>query len=464
MSRLRHRALIALLGVVLVLPGWAQQGERDPPEEPTLPPGLGGDDPPAEPGLPPGLGGDDDDEPEDRSAEDRVLPRGLHGFVEGRLGPRVHGDPAHSKDFTLGELRLQAAYERSFKLVSLDARGDLVLDAVLEEGDTDLRLLRLNVRPPGPVDLQLGRQIITWGTGDLLFINDLFPKDWQSFFIGRDEDYLKAPSDTLRLGWFAGKVNLDLTYTPRFEPDRYIRGERISFWDPTSGESRGDDSPLVTDVPDDPFGDDEIAGRIYGNVGSYEVAGYGYTGFWKSPAGVDPVTGHATFPALDVWGASARGPLGPGIGNVEVGYYDSRDDSHGDDPFVSNGEFRLLAGYELELARELTGGFQYYLEQMLDHARYLDNLPAGAPRDEKRHVLTLRITKLLRGQTVIPSIFVYYSPSDRDGYLRPKLVWKRSDHQTIEFGVNLFFGRDPHTFFGQFENNSNVYGSIRFRM
>ena len=449
MSRLRHRALIALLGVALVLPGWAQQG---------------GDDPPEEPGLPPGLGDDDEEESADTSPERPFPPRGLHGFVEARLGPRLYSDPAQSKNFTLGEVRLQAAYERTWKFVSLDAAGDLILDAVLEEVDTDLRQLRVNVRPPGQVDLQLGRQIITWGTGDLLFINDLFPKDWQSFFIGRDEDYLKAPSNTLRLGWFAGKVNLDLAYTPQFEPDRYIRGERISFWDPASGGFRGDAMPLVADVPDDPFSDDEIAARIYGNAGSYEIAGYGYAGFWKSPAGTDPATGHATFPALDVWGASARGPLGPGIANVEVGYYDSRDDSRGDDPFVNNGEFRLLAGYELELARELTGGFQYYLEQMLDHERYLDSLPAGTPRDENRHALTVRITKLLRGQTVIPSIFAYYSPSDRDGYLRPKLLWKRSDHQTIEFGANLFFGRDPHTFFGQFENNSDVYGSIRFQM
>jgi hypothetical protein len=104
-----------------------------------------------------------------------------------------------------------------------------------------------------------------------------------------------------------------------------------------------------------------------------------------------------------------------------------------------------------------------YLEHMLDHDRYLASLPGGAPRDENRHVLTTRVTKLLKSQTLIASIFIYYSPSDRDGYLRPKLVWKRSDHQIVEFGANLFFGRDNFTFFGQFENSSNVYGSIRFQ-
>lgn len=442
--RLVHRLSIALAAAVILFPAWAQ--------EPGLPPGLGEDEPAGE-----------EREPEGKTLADR-LPPGLRGFVEARLGPRIRSDPAHSEDFTLAELRLQVAYDRAWKAVSLEVKGDLIPDAVLDEVDTDLRQLRLTLRPAGSVDLRVGRQVMTWGTGDLLFVNDLFPKDWRSFFIGRDEEYLKAPSNALRVGWFAGGVNLDLVYAPELEPDRYIRGERISFWDPMAGGFRGDGLPLGVDVPDDAFGDDEIAARVYGNVGSYEIAAYGYTGFWKSPAGFDPLTTRATLPPLDVWGGSVRGPLGPGIGNVEVGYYDSRDDPGGGNPFVRNSEFRLLAGYELELARELTGGFQYYLERILDHDRYLQSLPGGEPRDENRHVVTARITKLLKGQTLIPSIFVYYSPSDRDGYLRPKLVWKRSDHQTLELGANLFFGRDDFTFFGQFENNSNVYGSIRFQL
>lgn len=416
-----------------------------------------------EPVLPPGLG-------EETSAVEQVekektlaerLPTGLRGFVEARLGPRLHSDPAHSSNATIAEARLQLAYDRAWEHVTLETTGDLILDGVLESIDTDLRALRLTFRPADSVDLRLGRQVMTWGSGDLLFVNDLFPKDWQSFFIGRDEEYLKAPSDALRLGWFPGGVNLDLVYVPRFEPDRFIRGERISFWDPMLGAHRGDAMPLAVAPPNDRFDDDETSFRIYGNAGSYEIAGYAYRGFWKSPAGLDPTTLQPDFPALDVWGASARGPVGRGIGNVEVGYYDSRDDPGGTEPFTNNGEARLLAGYELELARELTGGFQVYLERMLDHDAYLASLPAGPSRDENRYVLTTRITKLMRGQTLISSVFVYYSPSERDGYLRPKLVWKYSDRQIFEFGANLFFGRDDFTFFGQFENNSNVYASLR---
>lgn len=487
--RFAHRILLALLvAAFLAVPGWAQQEKDEPPDEPALPRGLGepkepelppGLGEPEEPELPPGLGKQEDpalppglgeedreeneQEPEKRPLSER-LPPGLHGFADARVGPRIYDDPAQSKQFTLAEIRLQASYNRAWSFMTLDAKGDLILDAVVESVYAYMRQLRFVFRPADTLDLQIGRQIMTWGTGDLLFINDLFPKDWQSFFIGREVEYLKAPADALRVGLFAGGVSLDLVYVPKFAPDIFIGGERISFWDPASGGFRGDDSQIDADVPDDRFVDDEVAARIYGSIGSYEIAAYVYTGFWKSPGGVDPATMQATFPPLNVWGGSARGPLGPGIGNIEAGYYDSRDDSDGSNPWVKNGEFRLLAGYELELGRELTGGFQYYLEHMLDYDQYLAALPGGEPRDENRHVLTTRLTKLLNNQTVIASLFLYYSPSDRDGYLRPNLLWKRSDHQMIEFGANLFFGQDDFTFFGQFENNSNVYGAIRFRL
>lgn len=430
--------LFALLGSTLA---WAQ--------EPALPPGFG-DEEPEQP----------QEEPEQEKWSDR-LPDGLRGFVEVRLGPRIFSDEAHSKDYTLAEARLQIAYDRAWKYVSFDTKVDVILDAALGELDTDLRSLRVNFRPPGPFDFGIGRQAMTWGTGDLLFINDLFPKDWQSYFIGRDDEYLKAPSDALRIGWFPGQVSIDLVYTPRFAHDRYINGERISFWDPMQAGFRGDARPVAALEPDDAFSDDEISARIYGSAGSFEIAGYAYRGFWKSPAGFDLMTNSATFPQLDVLGASVRGPLGAGIGNVEVGYYDSREDSDGSDPFTNNSELRLLVGYEVELASELTGGFQLYLERMLDHSAYLGNLPGGEPRDENRYVVTTRITKLLKSQTLIPSIFAYYSPTDRDGYLRPKVLWKRSDHLAFEFGANIFFGREDHTFFGQFQNNSNVYASMR---
>ncbi len=138
-------------------------------------------------------------------------------------------------------------------------------------------------------------------------------------------------------------------------------------------------------------------------------------------------------------------------------------DLGGDDPYVRNSEARYLAGYEQELAKNLTGGLQYYVEQMLNYDAYQRTLPPGmSSADEYRQVLSVRLTRLLLNQNLRAGIFVYWSPTDRDTYLRPNLNYKIDDHWIAEIGGNVFIGEDDNTFFGQFENNNNVYVSLRY--
>ena len=296
-----------------------------------------------------------------------------------------------------------------------------------------------------------------------MFINDLFPKDWNAFFIGRDTEYLKAPSDAFKFSFYTDVANLDLIYTPRFDSDRFIDGTRISYYNTALARRAGRDAIIRVDKPDDWLRDDEIAARLFKNVKGYELALYGYWGFWKSPAGMNPTTGRAVFPDLSAYGASVRGSFGKGIANAELGYYYSEDDSGGSNPFVNNSELRFLVGYEQELATDLTMGLQYYLEHMLDYGDYRRTLPLGAPsRDEFRHLITLRLTKMLMNQNLKLSLFGYYSPSDNDAYLRPSIDYKIDDHLSTQIGANVFFGRDDHTFFAQFERNSNIYVALRY--
>ena len=400
-----------------------------------------------------------------RPAQAALLDPELHGFLDLRGGVRTQSDPAEDTE-TLGEVRLQFDAMQYTDRATVQLRADFLYDGIEDDHDIDLetgagwidlREANILVSPVPVADMKIGRQILTWGTGDLVFINDLFPKDWVSFFSGRDEEYLKAPSDALFVSLFPPAVNIDIAYTPRFDPDRYLDGERISFF------GGGQDAPVHADVPGDWFDDQEIALRLSRTLGGIELAGYGYHGFWKSSAGMDAGSGRALFPALDVIGASARGQLGPGIANFETGYYQSSDDESGKDPLVRNSEARALLGYQRELARDLSATAQYYLEFMMDHDDYARSLPEGAPpTDEDRHVVTLRLTRQLMSQNLTLSVFGFYSPSDKDGYLRPGVSYKVTDAWLLTAGGNAWFGDDDHTFFGQFEDNSNLYAGARY--
>lgn len=396
---------------------------------------------------------------------------GLTGFGEIRYGKRTGDDP-HEDDVPLAEIRIQLGIEKDLPDALFKMKTDFIYDDVPDsldidletgEGWIDLREANIEFSPFDFMDVKAGRQILTWGTGDLIFINDLFPKDWNSFFIGRDTEYLKAPSDALKVSLFADAANLDIVYTPRFDPDRFIDGRRISYYNSALGRTAGRDAIVETAKPDNWFDDDEVALRIYRNLSGYELAAYVYRGYSKSPGGIDLATGLALFPRLNVYGASVRGNFLKGIGSAEIGWYDSRDDTDGDDPFINNGEFRFLIGYDQEVATDFTVGIQYYLERMLDYGEYLATLPEELPvQDENRHSITLRLTKMLMNQNFTMSLYTRYSPSDEDIYLKPVANYRVNDNLSVEAGGNIFFGEEDHTFQGQFEDNSSLYAAVRY--
>ena len=399
------------------------------------------------------------------------LGLGVHGYLDVRGGLRTQEDP-NEGDTSLAETRLQLDVSRFGNLATLQLKADFLYDDPAEDtnmdletgsGPVDLREANLLFSPVSFMDVKVGRQILTWGTGDLVFINDLFPKDWQAFFLGRDEEYLKAPSDAVFISLFPEWANIDIAYTPQFDADRYVRGERLSYWNPLLGSRAGRNAVIEPDCPDQWFSNDEVAVRLSKNVRGYELALYGYQGYWKNPEGFDLASNQATFPELAVYGASARWTAGKGIVNLELGYYESQDDRDGDDPYTPNSEWRVLVGYERELARDFTMRVQYYLESMEDHGDYQRSLPAGyKQRDRNRHTGTLRLTKQLLNQNLMLSLFLRYSPSDEDAYTRLTAKYKLTDNWMLSCGANIFVGEESYTFLGQFEKNTNVYVAARY--
>lgn len=425
------------------------------------------------PALPEGLFNDQSSSAQNPSTapiKNKPLLGNLTGFIDSRVGYRLQDDP-FEKDASLGEIRLQLANQWERRNVTARFTGDFLYDAVednhevdLEDGRGwfDLREAYLSYRASSYADIRLGRQILTWGTGDLVFINDLFPKDFRSFFIGRDEEYLKAPSDAGRITLYHGGANLDVVLTPKFDADRSVDGSRLSYFNPNLGRTAGRDAIIDPDKPDSWFNDSEIALRTFGYVKAYEAAAYYYRGFWKSPMG-QTTDGTAIYPPLTVWGASVRGPSLGGILNAEFGYYRSRDDTDGNNPLIANSEWRYLIGYQREVLPQFTVGLQYYAERKQDYEAYRDALPAGTRKEDQTHqVITLRLTKQAMQQNLTLSAFNYWSPNENDGYTRLRATYKVNDSLRAEVGGNIFYGKGNDRFFSQFKDNSNLFAGLRW--
>ena len=393
----------------------------------------------------------------------------INGFIEARSS--IKFNEIFQQNNRMAELRLQVNTEQEIADVTLNWVTDFVVDSAVPRRDIDFesgagvidqRQLNMTFPLTDNIDVKLGRQILTWGTGDTTFINDLFPKDYQSFYLGRNDEYLKAPSDALKISVFSDFINANFVYTPRFDADRYISGERLSFFDASQLNYRDKNNPIEVNKPDKWFSDDELAIRLYQNVDIVEAALYFYEGYRKSPAGVDQSSGRFIFPKLKVYGASARSPLFSGIANIEAGYYQSHKASKLN-PFLPNSDLRLLIGFEKAVAKELTAGFQYDLTRMLDYSAYRNSLPEDAIREEEyRQVVTVRLTKMLLQQKLRLSLFNFFEWSNKDGYLRFNVLYKLADDLGIEGGGNYFYGKKDHTSFNQFKKNNNFYTAMRF--
>jgi hypothetical protein len=396
--------------------------------------------------------------------EESALPVELHGFVEGVAAARLVDDDTQPDDVVLSEARFRLDLSHFGDRAELLFKGDFTADDASEDIDVDIRQALMVLRASSWLDIRAGRQVLTWGTGDLVFLNDLFPKDYQSFFIGRDDEFLKGPSNSIKLSAYSRVINIDFVWTPVFEPDRYITGERLSFFSPMAGgivSAASQGQPLDAITPAKQLENGEFAARLYRNVKGYELALYGYKGFTKQPLAYDTNAMMPAFAELATYGASARGNLIGGIANVEAAFHHSLDDEDGDDPLVPNSLLRTLVGYEREVFANFTAGVQHYLELIQDHDALIANspLPQFEAR-EARHTITTRLTYRAMQETLTLSVFGFVALEDEDFHLRPAVTRKWTDAVSVTVGANVMAG-DDRTFFGQLEDNTNAY--LRFR-
>jgi hypothetical protein len=392
----------------------------------------------------------------------------LHGFAQANYALRMASTGGLQNalgqpwpNYLLGDERVQIELSRFGDKASLLGKVDFFHDSISKQADIEIREAYVDLQL-GKFDLRAGRQIITWGAGDLVFINDVFPKDWVAFLSGRPLEYLKFGSDALNANFYAGFISAQAIVIPFYQPDILPGGERLLAYNPFPAASG-----RVETEPENSLENTQVALRLYRYLGNYDVSLYAYRGFYPSPPGMgfDRETDVVSIfhPRLNVYGASLQGAFLNGVLSLEGGYYDSRDDASGSNPGIENSQARFLAGYQRAFGENFTLGLQYYGEQIRNYSQYTRSLPPGfTPRKAGRHTLSLRLTRMLKYQTVRLSFFTFYSPNEKDYYLNPEVRYELGDGVWLAAGGIIVGGKKDFTFFGQFEKNDNVYVVLRY--
>lgn len=385
----------------------------------------------------------------------------LHGFIQGNYSLNTAEDNPDRKDFKWSEERVQVKLEATADPFRLFIKSDAFHDNIDKHSIIELREGYADYTSE-KWDARIGRQVITWGVGDLLFINDVFPKDYEAFFSGRPMEYLKKGVDGAKVGMFPGFVSIEFIAIPYFEPNNYPDPKRFWMYDPLPG--------ITNRESHDPYRDlrsAETALRMYRDVAGFDASLYYYRGFSRQPSMMPDNPAAPTkltlfYPELSVYGASVQGRAFDGVVSFEAGYYDSREDRSGDNPMIPNSQTRYFVGYQRQLWEDFTVGLQYYGEYMQDYSAYLLNLPPGFPREKHLHqIASLRLTQFLMHQTMKLSFFAFYGLPDGDYLLNPEVKYNLTDSIWVAIGGTVFGGGKPWSQFGQLADNDNVYVQAR---
>lgn len=326
-------------------------------------------------------------------------------------------------------VRGEADYQQDFYKLSL--KSDFSYDAIDSGFNTKVRELNFkldfaNLDSDSPIlsnklvsnlAINIGRQSLSWGVGDFVFINDLFAKNWQAFFYGQEDQYLKQPNDAIKLSYFTSAINLDVIHQPRSNSDVLINAHQLK-------QHKGSTTNA----------------RLYLNHQQVDYAVYASNGWATSPIHIN---GHLEYVKRKSLGASLLTPWLSGLFKLEMGRYwlDSQSGK-------KQQQNLLLIGFEQELKPRLSLALQAYLEQD-SNSYYLDN----------RQMLTSQLRYLSKNSNWNSQIMVFYSPNHHDHYLRASSSYRHDDHINLTFGLNILHGVNE-SLFGSLSAQDNVY--LRF--
>jgi len=382
----------------------------------------------------------------------------VHGFLQGNYDFNTATANPDDHDAKLAEERAQVKLEADQGPARLFVKTDIAWDHLDDEEDLELREGYADY-VASAWDIRAGRQVITWGLGDLVFINDVFPKDYEAFFAGRPLEYLKIGVDAIKAGLYPSFASFEVIAIPLFTPNHFPDAEKFWLFDPMPAVANRE-----TREPDTSLDNTELAVRGYREVVGFDASLYWYRGFSRQPA-MQPDNPKITlfYPKLSVYGASIQGNAIGGVLSLEAGYYDSREDRQGDNPMIPNSQIRGLIGYQRQPWEDFTVGLQYYAEWMQDYGNYSATLPAGFPKEKRLHdLVSLRLTQFLAHQTIKLSLFTFYSPSAGDYLINPEVKYNITDQVWAALGANIFGGGEPSSQFGQLDKNDNAYLQVRY--
>ncbi|MEP1448233.1 MAG: DUF1302 family protein [Paraglaciecola sp.] len=153
-----------------------------------------------------------------------------------------------------------------------------------------------------------------------------------------------------------------------------------------------------------------------------------------------------------LYGATYDATIGETVLRGELAYIpDQPINIIGDTPLQSAVAQRLLAGFGIDWSAPE----QWFVNAQLA-LDYIDSQEFDLLRPDTDTILTLRAQRLFINGRLLFKVELLGTINQRDGVLRPELVYEYSDKLKLRSGIDWLFG-DENSQFGQFKDNSRLW-------
>jgi len=372
--------------------------------------------------------------------------------------------------------------------VSGRVKGDFYGDGDVDD-DLDMEVYETYLKYRSErFDLQAGNLVVQWGKMDELVLTDnVNAQDLDQFIIPWKEDR-KLATPMAQGEIYLGDTTVELLVSPRpainritfFDTDwalfRHNREAGADMAPDTATADFFDSLGVKVDAPG--WGDVEYGGRLRSTVGEVDFAISALVHHQRTPvfrgegltllAALDPeqalplVSAAAAANALPSPEITASYPwvvtLGGALETTLAGYGVRAEVAH-----TLNAEYQAadadLSVVEADqtlfgLGADLTLN-AFYGNLQIVHQWVQEDTPLLLVGTQATTVVAKLEYEMLQG-TLTPALFLAWDLGDNASFLRPRVLYKQSDHLTLDVGLHIITG-DEKTTLGSFDANDQIY-------
>lgn len=335
----------------------------------------------------------------------------------------------------------------------------------------------VTVFPAADSSLFVGRDSVIWGRADKVNPVDVVNGEDFSQFLVQDQKRRKLPNFMAKYAYAREDSKLELIYVPRYEAHLLpIRGTRWCQYrcevaSPVSGTQSGFDVTVSDPIEGNEVDYGEASGRYSSRAGRFDYGVVAQSGFDKFPVYSRSFTGPT---ALTLTREMERRWKVGGDVAFTAGEFGIRAEAlyqidsvlhylttvpeflSDDDGLLDVDQLNWIVGVDWRSSGDLYINVQYAQNKFLDvdEDKFF--------RSSYETLVTVQVSDMFLDNDLELKLTVFYETADDSHSVSPEAAYRLSDEAKWVTGIYYFEG-DEQTFFGEHQDNSNVFTYLEYK-